>query len=181
MPKFHKQDILSHEGPEEAELIPFKILLEWTAVSRPFRKKDFAYYRTAAILIILISLICILAGQILLVAVVLSFGFLVYSLKFISPEDVHYRITTQGITIGDHPYLWEDLQSFWFSAKEGHKILNVLTHFHLPALLIIVLPPNVDEEDVKDLCSRFITYHEIAPKNTFDKWTDTLQRIFPSL
>ena|SRR3989344_3110649 len=190
MPKFHAQHLLTepkklpppdefehHFGEYDPE--PVKTLLSWTAPSRPFRKKDRSFYTTVAILIVLISLIALLAGQLLLVGVLLSFGFLVYVLNFVPPEDISYKISTQGTTIGDHFYHWQELDSFWFTKKDGNNLLYILTRFRFPGALIIVLSPDFEEEQIKTIVARYLPFHEIAPRSLMEKWSEGLQKHFP--
>lgn len=180
MPKFFEQDLLkTPELPAGYDLDDsVKELLAWRAPARPFRKKDRSYYTTVAILIILISLILALAGERLLIGVLFALGFLVYVLNFIKPEEIDYKITTQGITIGNHFYHWQEMDSFWFSEKDGYKILHVFTHLRFPAVLILVIK-NVEVETVKQTCAKFLPFHEIAPRSILDKWSESLQRHFP--
>lgn len=153
-------------------------LLTWRAASRPFRKKDRSYYTTVIILIALISMIAFLAGERLLIGVLFALLFLIYVLNFTPPEDIDYKLSTQGITIGDHFYHWYELDSFWFSQKDGFKVLNVLTRFRFPGLLIIVLG-QTSEEEVKRVSAKYLPFHEIAPKSIIEKWTESLQKHFP--
>jgi hypothetical protein len=196
MPKFHAQNLLSnplsrpelppgsyehhyYENDEDQDYLdPVRTLLSWNAPSRPYRKKDRSFYTTVAILIILTSLIAWQFWGALLVGALLSLGFLVYVLNFIAPTEIEYKISTQGLTIGEHFYHWQQLDSFWFSDKDGHKILNVLTRFYFPALLIIVIG-ETPQEDVKRICARYLPFHEIVPKSTFEKWAEKLQKHFP--
>lgn len=180
MPKFFEKNpdpnINSRQEPEADNLI--KTYLTWKAPSRPFRKKDRSYYTTIAILVILLILIAILAQEILLIGVLLALAFVAYVLGFVPPEDVEYKISTQGITIGDHFYFWQDLDSFWFAEKEGQKILHILTHLRFPGQLMLVLGDQ-GEEDVKKVAAKYLPYHEIAPKSLMDKWAESLQKHFP--
>lgn len=202
MPKFFKQD--PTQNPPQVELDPTHELppredsfdpedyflgfenpynsvyplLSWKAPSRPFRKKDRSYYTTIVILIVLISLIALLAGEKLLIGVLLALLFLIYVLNFTPPEEIEYKISTQGITIKDHFYHWFELDSFWFSQKEGFKVLNCLTRFRFPGLLMLVLG-DIKEEEVKRVCAKYLPFHEIAPKSTFEKWSESLQKHFP--
>lgn len=153
-------------------------LLTWRAPSRPFRKKDRSYYTTVIILIALISMIAFLAGERLLIGVLFALLFLIYVLNFTPPEDIDYKLSTQGVTIGEHFYHWYELDSFWFSQKDGYKILNVLTRFRFPGLLILVLG-ETPEEEVKRICAKYLPFHEIAPKTILEKWTESLQKHFP--
>jgi hypothetical protein len=157
---------------------PLKIFLTWRAPARPFRAKDRSYYTTIAIIVVLLCLILLLAQQLLLIAAVLSLTFVAYVLSFIPPEDMDYKISNQGITIGEHFYIWHDLDSFWFDTKEGHKILKIYTYLTFPTLLILPLG-DVDVEVVRKIISRYIIFLEVAPKSTMDKWADILERHFP--
>lgn len=155
-----------------------KTLLNWTAPARPFRKKDRSYYTTIAILVTLLILIALLAQEILLIGVLLALAFVTYVLGFVPPEDLDYKISTQGITIGDHFYHWEILDSFYFTEKEGHKLLHVITHLRFPGELILVLG-NINEETIKGVAAKYLPFHEIAPKTLMDKCADSLQKHFP--
>lgn len=172
MPQFFKKNLLSDDDN------PVKILLSWRAPSRPFRRKDRSYYTTVAVLIILISLIAFLAGEKLLIGVLFALGFVVYVLNFTRPEEIDYKISTQGITIGEQFYPWRVLDSFWFSQKEGHRLMNVLTSMRFPRQLIMVLD-GVSEEAIEKVCAKQIVFQEVAPKNLLDHWSESLQKHFP--
>lgn len=193
MPKYFKQHLLankdSHSNPPESfdwedELMyPSQLvetILSWKAPSRPFRKKDKSFYFTSTTIVVLISLIAGLAGWILLIAALLAMLFVVYVLNFIPPEDVEYKISTQGITIGEHFYHWQELDSFWFTKKEGGVVLlHIQTLLHFPGQLILLLDKSVDEENVKRVCARFLPFQEIAPQSFMEKWGAKLQKHFP--
>lgn len=166
------------KNPDQKEEDIVKTFLSWKAPSRPFRKKDRSYYLTIAILVILLILISLLAREILLVGVLLALAFVAYVLGFISPEEVEYKISSQGVTVGDHFYLWGDLSSFWFSEKEGQKILNILTRLRFPGQLMLVLG-ETEEEEIKRVVAKYLPFQEIAPKTLIDKWAENLQRHFP--
>lgn len=155
-----------------------KTFLTWTAPTRPYRKKDRSYYTTVAIIITLLILISLLAHEILLIGVLLALGFVAYVLAFIPPGDVEYKLSSQGITIGDHFYFWMELDSFWFSQKEGQKVLHILTNLRFPGQLIIVLGSE-SEEKVKSIVAKYLPYHEIAPKSLIESWAEGLQKHFP--
>lgn len=193
MPKYHKRDLLSspldtpalppgheeyHDPYLENYYDPVRTLIAWRAPSRPYRKKERSYYTTVALLIILVSIIAFFWGERLLIGALLALGFLVYVLNFTPPGEVDYKISTQGIIIGDHFYHWEELDSFWFSKKDGSPILNVLTKFRFPGLLMMVMG-DTSEEELKVICARFLPFHEIAPKSQLEKWSESLQKHFP--
>ncbi len=185
MPEFerHSQEepprTFAHTSERDREdRDPIRTLLVWNAPSRPFRKRDRSYYTTIGILVTLLILIALLAQEILLIGVLLALAFVSYVLGFVPPEDLEYKVSTQGITIGDHFYFWDNLDSFWFSEKEGHKVLNVLTHLRFPGMLMIMIG-NQNEEVVKKVVARYLPFHEIAPRSMMDKWSESLQKHFP--
>jgi hypothetical protein len=154
-------------------------LLSWRAPSRPHRKKNRSFYTTVAILIILIAMISLLAGERMLVAVLFALMFLVYVLNFIEPGEVEYKISTQGVTIENHFYHWQELNSFWFENKDGYSVMHILTQLKFPSMIMMVLGTSTSEESVRKIVARFLPYHEIAPKSAIEKWAEGLQKYFP--
>ena len=175
MPKEEKQTAFTPKTLETGEI---ETLLWWDGPSRPFRKKDRSYYTTLAIIVSLLILILLLAKEFLLIATLLSLTFVSYVLAFIPPNKVKYKISTQGITIGEDFYFWHFLDSFWFKEKEGHKVLHIQTVFRFPAQLMLVLD-GVEEEKVKKIVARFLPFHESPYKSWMEKWTEGLQKHFP--
>jgi hypothetical protein len=154
-------------------------LMTWRAPSRPHRKKTRSYYTTVAILIILIAMISLLAGERMLVAVLFALMFLVYVLNFIEPGEIEYKISTQGVTIDQHFYHWQELDSFWFEKKDGFSVLHIYTQLRFPTMLMLVLGMDTKEDEVKKTVVRFLPFHEIPPKSLIEKWGESLQRYFP--
>ena len=164
--------------PKSSETGEVKTLLTWDAVSRPFRKKDRSYYTVSATIVILLCLILLLAREFLLIAVLLALTFVAYVLAFVPPHPVKYRISTQGIIIGEDFYFWHFLDAFWFKEREGHKILIIQTRLRFPGQLMLVLGEH-DEEKVKKIVVRFLPYIEVPYKSWMEKWSDSLQKNFP--
>ncbi len=165
--------------PKMMETEEIKTLLSWEAPSRPFRKKDRSYYTTIIILVVLIVLIVFLwLGDFLLIGVILSFGFVAYVLAFVPPHNIKYKISTQGITIGEDFYFWHFLDAFWFKEKDGSKVLHIQTRLSFPAQLMLVLG-NMSEKGVKKVVARFLPFVEVPYKTWMEKWSDGLQKHFP--
>ncbi len=166
--------------PKSSETGEIKTLLTWEAASRPFRKKDRSYYTTLGIIVILLVLILLLAKEFLLIGTILALAFVSYVLAFVPPHDVKYRISTQGVTIGDDFYFWHLLDAFWFKEKENHKILIIQTKFRFPSQLMLVLDSQEGgEEKIKKLVARFLPFVEVPYKSWMEKWTEGLQKNFP--
>ncbi|MBU1000188.1 hypothetical protein KKE78_02200 [Patescibacteria group bacterium] len=164
--------------PKMMEATEIKTLFSWEAPSRPFRKKDRSYYTTIAILAILLVLIAFLAQEFLLIGVILSFAFVAYVLAFVAPHHIKYRISTQGITIGEDFYFWHFLSAFWFKEKDRIKVLHIQTNLRFPGQLMLVLDAQ-DEEKVKKIIARFLPFAEVPYKSWMEKWSESLQKHFP--
>lgn len=172
------QSVDVHLGSDSRNPNPVHTLLEWKAASRPYRKKGSSYYRTITIIIGLLIFITLLLGQFLLIGVLLALGFVVYVLGFVPPEDITYRVSTQGITIGDHFYFWQDLNSFWFTYKDGFKILHILTRLRFPGELMILIG-DLSEERVKEVVAEYLPFHEVVPTSFIQHWSEKLESMFP--
>ena len=169
--------------PKIMEAGEVKTLLSWEAPSRPFRKRERSYYTTSAIIVILLILILLLAREFLLIAVLLALTFVAYVLAFVPPHNIRYKVSTQGITIGEDFYFWHFLDSFWFKKKDGFDVLHIQTRFRFPAQLMLVLGPSTssgqDEERVKKVVARFLPFVEVPYKSWMEKWSEGLQKNFP--
>ncbi len=178
--KIPNQDFVQPEffTPKMMETEEIKTLLSWQAPARPFRKKNRSYYTTIAIIVTLVILILFLFNEFLLIATLLALTFVTYVLAFVPPTRVDYRISTQGVTIGEDFYFWHFLDSFWFKEKEKHQVLHIQTRLRFPAQLMLVLE-DIDEEKIKKLLSRFLPFFEVPFKSWMEKWSDGLQKNFP--
>ncbi len=196
MPKFAAQHLLSspldtlelppgdfnsqpdnYQTEPENEYDPVRELLTWKAPARPHMVRGRSFYTTVATLIILLSCIALFFQEWLLIGAMIAFGFLVYVLNFIAPSDIVYRLSTQGVTIGDHFYHWDELDSFWFEKKGDQNLMYLLTHFRFPGMLILVLGED-NQEQVKRTAALYLPFREIVPKSQMDKWSDALQKYF---
>lgn len=165
--------------PKMMEAEEIKTLMSWEAPSRPYKKKDRSYYTT----IIILTVFSILAvffwlQSVLLMAVIASLAFVAYVLAFVPPHNITYRISTQGITIGEDFYFWHFLDAFWFKEKEKQKVLHIQTRLRFPAQLMLILDGG-DEEKIKKLMARFLPYVEVPYKSWMEKWSESLQKHFP--
>lgn len=154
-----------------------RLLIEWVAASRPFKKRDREYYTTIAIIVFLVSLILFFAGQFLFIAVVISLAFVAYVLASVAPDQIHNMITTFGIHTGDQLFYWEELGRFWFSEKFGSSLMHVETARAFPAQLILVLPKE-DLEKMKEVMLKYSIFEKPQP-TWLDKAATWMQEKFP--
>ena len=155
-----------------------KTLLAWTAPGRPFRKRTRQYYLTSLLITMLIEIILFLFSQYLLMIVVLSLLFVAFALPTIPPSPFHYKISSEGITIEDHFFLWQELYDFYFKKREGIEVLHVRTHSFLPGELTITLG-DVDREHIKSVLLPYLPFREIIKPTFMEKSADWLTTNFP--
>jgi hypothetical protein len=161
----------------QPQIAPEEVLLVWDAPSRPYKKRDREYYTTIAIIIFLLSIILFFAGQFLLIAVIVSFGFVSYMLASIPPENTTHAITTYGVRTGDKLYHWAELGRFWFTDRLGQRVLNI-EYFHRIIGSLVLLLGDLKEEEVKKLLIPYLRNE--TPLPTFvDKASQWLQKKIP--
>jgi hypothetical protein len=153
-------------------------LLEWTAPGRPFRKRGRQYYLTSLLIVILVEIILFLFSQYMLMLVVLSLLFVAFSLATIAPSNFKYRISTEGITIEDHFFLWQELYDFYFKKREGVDVVHVRTHSFIPGELTLTLGA-IDREHIKSVLLPYLPYREVIKPTFMEKSGDWLTKNFP--
>lgn len=154
---------LDPANPALTKPIPEEDVFEWTAPSRPFKKRDRRYYTTVAAIVVLVSLILFFAGQFLPIAVVVSVGFLAYVLSSVPPHEVAIKLTTFGIRMENQLYYWEELGRFWFDEKFHQPLVHIETA-RFPGRMTLVLGP-VPAADMRELLSEVLL--EQKPEPTF--------------
>lgn len=140
---------------------PEKVLLEWKAPIRPFKRRSRQFWTTAFMMAFLVGVIMFFVEGWMPVAVIIAFLFLAYVMSSVVPEEVLFQVTTQGIKVGEGKYFWGETVRFWFSEKWGQKMMNVdLTR--LPWRASILLGA-VRENDLKEIMSKYLPYEVAKP------------------
>lgn len=155
-----------------------KTFLAWTGPGRPFRKRGKQFFLTAILIALLVEIILFLFSQYLLMLVVVSLVFLSFVMAIVAPRDFHYRISSEGITVEDHSYLWIELYDFYFKKRENIDILHVRTKALLPGELTMTLG-EIDREHVKSILLAYLPYREVVKATFMEKSGDWLARNFP--
>ena len=162
-----------HHGPNEV-----KTLLSWQAPGRPWRKRSLQFFINSFVIAALIAIIAFLFQQWMLIMVIFSFYFVIVALKIVAPHDFHYRISTEGVTIEDHFYLWQELYDFYFTRFEGHDTLQISTRAFIPGELTIPLG-DIPKDHIRSVLLPYLPYREVIRKTFTEKSADWLSRNFP--
>jgi len=167
---------MSRIAPGMYRPIPEKVIFEWVAPSRPFRKRNKQFFTTVLVIASLISLILFFSGQFLPIAMVFSVVFLNYVLAVIPPQDISHTITNLGVKVEGKLYTWQELGRFWFDKKHDSLLLYIETAY-FPGRLILVLP-----EENKQIVTEILTevlLQQRPPMTTIEKLAKWFQEKFP--
>lgn len=176
------QDVqyLPKEPLEIPDHSPYSIqtLLAWQAPGRPFRKRKKEFYLSSLLIALFIEIILFLFAQYVLMLVVASLIFVTFALATVPPHNFNYRISTEGITVEDHFFLWQELYDFYFKKRDGTIVLHIRTHALIPGELTLTLD-NIHEEKIKSILLSYLPYREFVKPTFMEKSADWLSRTFP--
>jgi hypothetical protein len=167
--------------PEPMQVVtqpePEKELYGWSAPSRPYKKRSREFYSTVAALVILLSVILMFAKEILLIGVIVAFGFVAYALASVQPDTISHTITNKGIrTLGKFfPWIW--MGQFWWEEKWRQTVLHIRVPAQFPGELILLLGEG-EKEKIEEIMSKYLIKQK--PEATwFDKAAKWIQEKVP--
>ena len=170
---------MEHAARElEQQLHNVKTLLTWKAPGRPFRKHTKEFYLTSLLIMLLIEIILFLFSEYALMAVVASLTFVAFALVTVPPHNFLLKISTEGIMIEDHFYLWQELYDFYFKNRDGVQVLHIRTRAFLPGELTMTLG-TVTEEAVKKAMLPFLPFREYVKPTFLERSGAWLAKNFP--
>lgn len=155
-----------------------KTLLSWHAPGRPFVHRSKQYFLNIILIMLALEIILFLFSQYMLMMVIASLVFLAYAMATVPPHDFHYKITTEGILVEDHFFLWQELYDFYFLRKENNDILHIRTKTFFPGELVIVLG-EMNKEHVKSVLLPYLPFREYVKPTFMEKSGDWLEKNFP--
>lgn len=161
--------------PENGEV---KTYLSWHAPGRPYKKHSMEYYMNAFLITMAIEIILFLFSQYLLMALVLSLAFLTFSLAFVPPHKLYYRISSQGVRVDNHYFIWEELYDFYFTKSNGLEVLHIRTKVYFPGELTILLG-DVPLQQIKAVLMEFLPFREYVSPTFMEKAGTWLEKNFP--
>lgn len=171
-------DELDYSGyfPDALRPQPEELLYAWEAPSRPFKKHNRNYYTTIAVIVLLISLILIFAGQFVPMAVVCAVAFMIYVINSVPPQKIEYAITTYGVRIGEKLYYWDLMTRFWYDSKYDQKLLQIQI-VEFPERLTLVVG-EAKQEILTSIFSELLLL-EKPPLSVYERIAKWLQEKFP--
>ncbi len=155
-----------------------RTLLSWQAPGRPFRKRKKEYFLSALLITLLVEVILFLFAQYVLMLVVISLLFVAFALATVPPKNFNYRISTEGIMVEDHFFIWQEMYDFYFKKRDEIWVLHIRTHALIPGELTITLG-DMDKEHVKAVLLPYLPYREYVKPTFMEKSGDWLAKNFP--
>lgn len=154
------------EVANENKKVQEKVLINWTAPTRPFKRRTKDFYVSLIAISSLVGLILFIIEGIMPVILLIALVFLFYVLSTVEPEKIEYQITNFGIKVGDRRTPWDMMGRFWFTQRFGSELL-ILEIFQLPGRMELVID-GTDREKVKQILTDYLV-HEKAPPSWLDK------------
>lgn len=171
-----------HTAPEEHEEAQahydVRTLLSWTAPGRPFRKKGREFYLSVLLIFFLVEVIAFLFGQFQLMFAVAAITFLSIALATVPPKDFHYRISTEGVKVEDHFYIWGELYDFYFKKIDRVDTLIIRTEALIPGELRLTLG-SITRDHARQILVNFLPYREVVKESFMERAGEWLSKNFP--
>ncbi len=145
-----------------------EVLLSWDAPTRVFTPRDPQYYKRVLSIVFVVALLLVIAGQFLLLGLIVSVVVLLYVLSSVPPERVKHEIDNYGVYYLGKEYYWGDLKFFFFTRDGGYDVLNVDTKEPYPGRLFLVLE-GISIDKVKEVLSKQLPFRQEPPHTVFDK------------
>lgn len=155
-----------------------RTLLAWKAPGRPFKERSREYFINALLIMVAVEIILFFFSQYLLMLLVLSLVFLAFALASVPPRVFDYRISTQGIRIENHFFIWEELYDFYFFKVHGKENLYITTKSFFPGELTLTLG-DIPVDQVKNLLLHYLPFREYVEPSFIEKAGDWLEHNFP--
>lgn len=172
------EERISQPHEEEYPQYDVRTLLSWTAPGRPFRKKSREFYLSALLIFFLVEVIAFLFGQFQLMLAVTAVTFLAITLATVPPKDFHYKISTEGVKIEDHYYIWGELYDFYFKRIDKVETLIIRTEALIPGELRLTLG-NISRDHARQILVNFLPYREVVHGSFMDRAGEWLSKNFP--
>jgi hypothetical protein len=176
-----KEDSIKEEKPTDEEYSSpndVQTYLSWHAPGRPFKYHAKEYFINAGLIALAIEIILFFVSMYLLMVVVASLVFLSFALSSVPPRMFYYKITSEGIRIEDHFFIWDELYDFYFMKYHGQDVMHIRTRSFFPGELMITLG-EVPVEQVKAVVISFLPYREYVKPTFMEKAGTWLELNFP--
>lgn len=168
-----------NEKEKKASNPQIKTIIAWEAPGRPFKQRTKLFFTNGVLIVLLLEIILFFFHEYMLMFVIISLLFVTFALNTVPPRNFKYKITTGGITIEDHFFLWQELYDFYFKKRfDSIEVLHVRTKAFLPGEITLTLGES-DKEHIKSILLHYLPYRETVTPSFMDKSANWLTKNFP--
>ena len=171
----HPSQEHEHENLPDIHVHTF---LEWNAPGRPFIKHSKQYFLNALLITTALEIILFLFSEYALMMVALALVFLALALAWIPPRMFHYRITSEGVLVEDHFFIWEELYDFYIWDEHGEEVLHIGTK-GFPGEILLTLGHEMSVDKIKKVLLPYLPFREYVKPSFIDKAGSWLEHNFP--
>ncbi len=139
-----------------------KVLFEWEAAERSFKRRDRDFWITAISILVLVSVILIFVKEFFLIVALGSALFLFYVLAVVPPEKIKNKITNRAVYFGEAVYDWPLLRRFWFEKSLNSQMVSIETNLRFPQQISLVISPK-DQAKIQKILIKKMPLIENSP------------------
>jgi hypothetical protein len=140
-----------------------KVLLTWTAKSRPFNKNGPQTRQVLVVLGILVAVVLIFAREWMLLLVIAAGVFYYYATTHVPPENMEYRITNKGVWAFGRAFMWWEFSRWWWAEKWTTKLIGLDLKTGVMGQMFIPVE-GVKPEEVEKVMNKYLLFE--TPKET---------------
>lgn len=175
---------------EEMEsVLQRKVLMEWEAPARPYRKLDKEVFSTVLAGAFLLGVILFFIDGAMPVVALASLVFLYYVLGTVPPGKVKHVITNWGIESEDKVWPWELMMRFWLQGEGKNTMMVVelgpgtsMWSRHLRFMLGDLRDSKSNgEEELRKLMQQYVIEDQPKPNwlDKVTKWAESKVKLAP--
>ncbi|MFC1649888.1 hypothetical protein ACFL2C_04240 [Patescibacteria group bacterium] len=154
-----------NQNPPKAPPEQINVLFSWTALERPFKRRNREFWVSVSAIAAIASLILYLIEGPITVILIISLVFLFYMLSTVEPQTIKYEITNKSINIAGNRNDLSLFVRYWFGERFGADILILQTMDpSLPGRLELVINAK-DKEKIRKALNNYFIEDEELPDN----------------
>jgi hypothetical protein len=156
---------------EEVKVEQEKVLLSWTAKSRPYKPAEQQTRLVMLVLGVLIALVLAFAGEWMLIMVLIAGAFFYYAWNRMPPEEVEFLVTNKGVRAFGRLYLWWEFSSWWLEEKWTSQVMVLNLNSGLINRLYIPVE-GIKIDELKKVVNMYLLFLKPpdSPVDTMTKW-----------
>lgn len=166
---------VSEEKPAQIE--QEKVLLKWTAKSRPFNPKGMQTRQVLVVLGVLVTMILVFAKEWMLLVVLAAGAFYYYAVNHVPPEEAEYQITNKGIRAYGRLFMWWEFSHWWWIEKGTIKMIGMEIPSGVLGSIFVPIERRMEKE-VEDILNKYVLY-EVPTETMLDKVGRWVAEKFP--